>query len=182
MVASRLRRSRNGAGARALIAGIVHRDFVMRHHGLTAALKPALALGALMGAMLPLAAHAADDGPGPIDARVTIVAKAAALGVGYTWGNGTLYFRHHEYHFTVKGISVVDVGFSRIVGHGRVYKMDRLSQFSGTYAAATGEATLGNGIGGQFLTNGNGVQIRVDDVSKGARLSGSADGIQLVLR
>ncbi len=139
------------------------------------------ALGAIAAASLPLAAQAA-DGPGPVVGRVTIVAKAAALGVGYTWGNGTLTYRHHTYHFTVKGVSVADVGFARIVGHGRVYKMDRLSQFSGTYGGANGEATLGNGIGGQFLTNGNGVQIRIDDVSKGARLTGSADGIQLTLR
>ena len=60
--------------------------------------------------------------------------------------------------------------------------MDHLSQFSGTYGGANGEATAGNGIGGEFLTNGNGVQIRIDDVSKGARLTGSADGIQLTLR
>lgn len=139
------------------------------------------AMGAIVATALPLAAQAA-DGPGPVVGRVTIVAKAAALGVGYTWGNGTLTYRHHTYHFTVKGISVADVGFARIVGHGRVYKMDHLSQFSGTYGGANGEATLGNGIGGQFLTNANGVQIRIDDVSKGARLTGSADGIQLTLR
>ncbi len=158
-------------GALALAFCILE-DFVMRLSQLSAT----FALGTLAAASLPLAAQAADGGPGPVVGRVTIVAKAAALGVGYTWGNGTLYFRHHTYHFTVKGVTVADVGY------GRVYKMDRLSQFSGTYAAATGEATLGNGIGGQFLTNGNGVQIRVDEVSKGARLSGSADGIQLTLR
>ncbi len=145
-------------------------------------LTTACALGAIVAA-LPLAAQAADGpGPGPVVGTVTIVAKAAALGVGYTWGSGTLHYRHHTYHFSVKGISVADVGFSRIVGHGRVYKMDHLSQFSGTYGGANGEATLGNGIGGEFLTNGNGVQIRIDDVSKGARLTGSADGIQLTLR
>ncbi|MGI3777280.1 MAG: hypothetical protein ACRYGC_08305 [Janthinobacterium lividum] len=141
----------------------------------------ACALGAVAVASLPLAARAA-EGPGPVVGRVTIVAKAAALGVGYEWGSGTLSYRHHTYHFTVKGVSVADVGFARIVGHGRVYKMDHLSQFSGTYGGASGEATLGNGIGGQFLTNANGVQIRIDDVSKGARLTGSADGIQLTLR
>ncbi len=101
------------------------------------------------------------------------------MGVGYTWGNGVLTYGGHRYRFSVKGVTVADVGFSRIVGHGRVYNLHRLQDFNGTYGAATGEATLGNGLGGQYLKNGQGVELRVDDVTKGARLSGSADGIQL---
>ncbi len=82
----------------------------------------------------------------------------------------------------MRGVTVADVGFSRIVGHGRVYNLHRLADFSGTYGAATGEATLGSGLGGQFLKNGQGVEIGIDDVTRGARLAGSADGIQLELR
>lgn len=143
-------------------------------------LSTTVALGALAVASLPSARAA--DGPGPVVGTVTITAQAAAIGVGYTWGHGVLHFRHHTYRFSVKGVTVADVGYAHVVGHGRVYKMERLSQFSGTYGGATGEATLDKGIGGQFLTNGNGVQIRVDQVSRGARLAGSADGIQLTLR
>ncbi len=117
--------------------------------------------------------------PGPVVGRVTITARAAAVGVGYTWGNGELTYAGHHYRFSIKGVTVADVGFSRIVGHGRVYNLHRLEDFNGTYGAATGEATLGNGLGGQFLKNGQGVELRIDDVTKGARLSGSADGIQL---
>ncbi len=79
-------------------------------------------------------------------------------------------------------MTVADVGYSRIVGHGRVYNLHRLSDFNGTYGAATGEATLVNGLGGQYLKNGQGVELRIDDVTRGARLSGSADGIQLEMR
>jgi len=79
-------------------------------------------------------------------------------------------------------VTVADVGYSKVNGRGRVYNLKRLQDFSGTYAAATGEATLGNGIGGQVLRNGNGVQIRVDQITRGARLQGSADGITLTLK
>ena len=48
--------------------------------------------------------------------------------------------------------------------------------------AATGEATAGNGLSGQILQNANGVQIRIDNVTRGARLQGSADGIKLTLK
>ena len=143
-------------------------------------LSTAFALGAVAVASLPSARAA--DGPGPVVGTVTITAQAAAVGVGYTWGNGVLHFRHHTYRFSVKGITVADVGYARIVSHGRVYNMSRLSEFSGTYGGATGEATIDKGIGGQFLANGNGVQLRIDQVSRGARLTGSADGIQLTLR
>lgn len=146
-----------------------------------------LALLAACAAPLALApaAHAQRRDPGvrgPVSGTITLSAKGAAVGVGYTWGDGTLRYGGHTYHFTVDGITVADVGFSRISGTGRVYNLHRLQDFSGTYAAATGEATLGNGIGGQILENGNGVQIRVDQVTRGARLQGSADGIKLTLR
>lgn len=150
-----------------------------RHPALTAA-SAALAFAAIGLAALPAAAQ--NPGvQGPPSGTILISAKAAAVGVGYTWGNGTLHYRGHNYHFTVKGITVADVGFANITGRGRVYNLKRLQDFSGTYAAATGEATVVNGVGGQILQNGNGVQIRVDETTRGARLSGSADGIQLTL-
>ena len=72
---------------------------------------------------------------------------------------------------------------SKVTGTGRVYKLKTLKDFSGTYAASTGQATAGNAsIGGQILENANGVQIRVDQVSRGARLQGSVDGITLTLK
>ena len=138
-------------------------------------------LAGSLAAASPAFAQADPAAPGPVVGRVVISARAAAVGVGYTWGNGTLTYHGHRYRFTVKGVTVADVGFSRILGHGRVYNLHRLADFSGTYGAATGEATLGNGIGGQYLKNGQGVELRIDDVTRGARLSGSADGIQLEL-
>ena len=138
-------------------------------------------LAGSLAAATPTFAQADPAAPGPVVGRVVISARAAAVGVGYTWGNGTLTYHGHRYRFTVKGVTIADVGYSRILGHGRVYNLHRLSDFSGNYGAATGEATLVNGLGGQFLKNAQGVELRIDDVTRGARLSGSADGIQLEL-
>ncbi len=49
------------------------------------------------GRCLAAAVHAAAAqrdpvAPGPVVGRVTIQAKAAAVGVGYTWGDGVLSF------------------------------------------------------------------------------------------
>ncbi len=144
-----------------------------------------LTLSALVAVGLTaVAAQAAPDpaAPGRVDATVTISAKAAAIGIGYSWGDGVLRYAGHSYPFTVKGVTVADVGFANVIGHGRVYNLKHLHDFNGTYAASTGEVTAGNGIGGEILRNGNGVQIHVDEVTKGARLTGSADGIQLTLK
>lgn len=140
---------------------------------------------ALAGLVLPAAAQAQSHDPGKHgrpDGTVTISAKAAALGVGYSWGDGVLHYHGKNYHFSVSGVSVADVGFANILGHGRVYNLHKLSDFTGTYGGANGEATLVNGLGGQILRNGNGVELRIDEVTKGARLTGAADGIQLTLR
>lgn len=119
---------------------------------------------------------------GPVSGTITLAAKGAAVGVGYTWGDGILIYKGRKHPFAVNGITVADVGFSRITGHGRVYHLTKLQDFSGTYVAATGEATLGNGLGGRVMQNANGVQIRIDEATKGARLQGSADGIKLTLK
>ena len=115
-------------------------------------------------------------------ARSRCRARGAAVGVGYTWGDGILTYGGRKYPFTVNGVTVADVGFSRVTGRGRVYNLHRLQDFSGTYAARPGEATVGTGLGGQVLQNANGVQIRIDQVTRGARLQGSADGITLTLK
>jgi len=136
-----------------------------------------------MLATVPALAQRRDPGvSGPVSGTIFMTAQGAAAGIGYTWGDGVLRYGGRTYHFSVSGVTVADVGYSKVTGRGRVYGLKRLQDFSGTYAAATGEATLVNGLGGQVLRNGNGVQIRVDQVTRGARLQGSADGITLTLK
>lgn len=138
---------------------------------------------AFASATLAAPAFAATDPgkSGAPDGYVTIVSKSADIGVGASWGSGTLTFHHHKYAFSVKGVDVAAVGYSKVTGHGRVYDLKNLHDFDGTYAAADGEATVGKGLGGQVLKNGNGVELRIDNMTKGARLAGAAQGIELTL-
>ena len=148
---------------------------MLRRTALLAALAVTLATPGL--------AAAGDPGQrGPASGTIDMTAKGAAVGVGYTWGDGVLRFQGKRYAFSVNGVTVADIGFSTVRGHGRVYNLKRVEDFSGTYAAATGEATLVRGLSGQVLRNGNGVEIRVDSTTRGARLQGSADGITLTLK
>ncbi|NVN13506.1 MULTISPECIES: hypothetical protein [Nguyenibacter] len=128
-----------------------------------------------------LGGAASAQGLGTPSGQITLVAQSADVGVGWTWGHGTLVYGHHRYSFTVKGGTVVAVGYSKVVGTGTVYNLKHLHDFDGTYVAGNGEATLGNGVGGSVLHNGNGVTIRIDTVSKGARLATAAQGLELTL-
>lgn len=143
----------------------------------------AFAASLFVAASLAAPAMAAQDPgtSGAPDGTVTIVSKSADLGVGASWGNGVLKYAGHRYNFSVKGVDVAAIGYSKVVGHGRVYNLKHLHDFNGTYAAANGEATVGKGLGGEVLKNGNGVEIRIDDMTKGARLAGAAQGIELTL-
>ena len=141
----------------------------------------ALATAAALASAAP--ALAADPGVSSApDARITIYAKSANLGVGWSWGGGVLRYEGHTYHFSISGLNVAAVGYSTLTGRGRVYNLHHLHDFDGTYYQSHGEVTAGRGIGGSLYVNGNGVQLRVDDVTHGAQLAGSASGIEFKLR
>lgn len=146
---------------------------------------PALVVAASLGlaaTALPTGVHAADPfKPGRIDGSVMLTSHAVAVGIGYEWGSGVLHFHGHRYPFSVKGLSVADVGVAKVRATGRVYGLHNLADFSGTYAAVTGEATIGRGEGGQFLKNDKGVELRLDQATKGARLTGSGGGVDIAL-
>ena len=148
-----------------------------------AALAGAAAL--MLGALSP-AAMAQSNGdaltPGRLSGTITLTARSAAIGVGFTTGQGTLRYGGRSYPFTVEGINIAAVGFARITAHGPGVTRTRLQDFSGTYAASTGQATVGRGVVGQILQNGNGVQIRLDGSTRGADLQGSVDGMRLTLK
>ena len=141
-----------------------------------------LVLAALLAALATPAAARDVGTSGAPSGTITLQSRTIAVGVGLTRGDGVLTFHGRRYPFEIKGITVADVGFSRLSGRGRVYNLTRVEDFAGTYAASTGEVTAGRGRAGQALVNSSGVQIRVDNITRGAELAGSADGIQITLK
>src|SRR5688572_17087166 len=68
--------------------------------------------------------------------KVTLESKSVALGVGVSWGDGILEYRGKTYPFTVRGLSVVDLGVSKITAKDEVVNLKKLSDFDGNYASA----------------------------------------------
>jgi len=122
---------------------------------------------------------AADDKP---SGTVTIESKSVALGVGVSWGDGKLRYKGKTYSFSVKGLSVVDLGVSKVSAKGKVYHLDKAEDFSGNYAAAQAGAAVGGGMSVVALKNQNGVVMELSSTQTGVKLTLAGEGIDIKLK
>jgi hypothetical protein len=138
------------------------------------------------------AVMAADDGStGPVagDAipagYVWFSGGSVAIGIGYTWGHGTLYNSkdQKQYKFKLSGVSIADVGGAGITAEGEVYNLANPADLSGNYSAVTAGLTIGAGGSVAYLkNNANGVVIKLHSQTGGLRFNLSANGVHLTLQ
>lgn len=114
--------------------------------------------------------------------KVTVESKAVAVGVGVSWGDGTLTYRGKQHKFSVEGLSVLDLGVSKVSATGEVNDLKKLEDFAGTYAAAGAGAAAGGGAGVVALTNQNGVKMKLQATGQGVRLTAAGAGITIKLK
>ena len=122
---------------------------------------------------------AADDKP---SGTVTIESKSVALGVGVSWGDGKLSYQGKTHTFSVKGLSVVDVGISKVSARGKVFHLNKLADFAGTYAAAQAGAAVGGGMSAVALRNQNGVVLELTSTQTGVKFTLAGEGIEVKLK
>src|SRR5215471_5501954 len=128
------------------------------------------AMVALVTAMAPMAL-AQDRTP---SGTIAFSGGGVAVGVGYTWGDGTLDYKGKKYRFSMDGLSIVDVGAATIQGAGEVYNMNNPDQFSGNYVAAGVGVTIAGGGSVVALQNQNGVVIHIHSTQQGLKFNLSA--------
>jgi hypothetical protein len=139
--------------------------------------------------LLCAAAYAGDaDSSAPVaddatpDAAVTLKGGSVAAGIGYTWGHGDLNYRKASHEFSIKGVSVVDVGATNFTAAGHVYNLKKLSDFSGNYVAAGAGFTVAGGGTATYLKNEHGVVIKLISTDVGLKFNLSADGVHVSLK
>jgi hypothetical protein len=117
-------------------------------------------------------------------AYVWLSGGSVAIGIGYAWGHGTLYYSkdQKEYKFKLSGVSVVDVGGASITAEGEVYNLAKPSDLSGNYSAVTAGATVVAGGSVAYLKNDNGVVIKLHSQTEGLRFNLSANGMHITLQ
>ena len=139
--------------------------------------------------LLCAAAYAGDaDSSAPVaddaqpDATVTLKGGSVAAGIGYTWGHGDLNYRKSSREFSIKGVSIVDVGVTNFTAAGQVYNLKKLSDFSGNYVAAGAGITIAGGGTATYLKNEHGVVIKLIATDVGLKFKLSADGVHVSLK
>jgi hypothetical protein len=113
---------------------------------------------------------------------ITVESKTIAVGVGVTWGDGILEYRGKKYQFTVDGLSVVDLGVSKVSARGKVENLKKLEDFDGNYVLTGAGAVVGGGAGAAALKNQNGVEMALTATGQGVRFALPKGGMNVKLK
>jgi hypothetical protein len=114
--------------------------------------------------------------------KVTLESKSVAVGVGVSWGDGILQYRGKKYPFTVEGLSVVDLGVSKISARGNVTNLKKVEDFAGTFVAAGAGGALGGGAGVAALKNQNDVQMELTATTQGVKFALAGAGVTVKMK
>ncbi len=134
---------------------------------------------ALLLAVAGTASFAQEEKP---DATVEFSGGSVAAGIGYSWGDGTLTYQGKKYPFTIKGLSIVDVGASKIEADGKVYHLAKLEDFEGNFTAITAGATIAGGGSATAMQNQHGVVMHVTTSTTGLQFQLAPSGITVAFK
>ena len=102
--------------------------------------------------------------------------------VGGSTGGGKLHFKGHTYDFKIGGLSIGDIGASKVKATGDVYNLTKVANFAGTYSKIDASATAVVGAGGLRLKNEHGVVLKLTTNTKGLQASAGAGGVKITLK
>src|SRR5262245_60891256 len=109
--------------------------------------------GAGLGLLLCQPAISSAETP---DATGELSGGSAALGIGYTWGSGTLIYQGKRYALKVDGLALASVGVTEYTASGSVTGLRKLEDIGGIYTAVAAGGTLGGGADVAAMQNQNG--------------------------
>jgi len=96
-------------------------------------------------------------------------------------GKGTLYYHGGRHHFTISDGGVGGSGAQKVSATGKVYNLNNLSQFSGTYHGIARGLTFIEGKMHVKLTNQNGVTMYLAGQTEGLASSLGAQAFEVNL-
>jgi len=114
-------------------------------------------------------------------ATVSIHEWSAAYYAQAETGKGTLYYNGGRHHFTISGGGIGGSGAQKVSATGKVFNLNRLSHFSGTYHGISRGLTLIEGKMHAKLTNQNGVVMYLSGQTEGLASSLGAQAFEVSL-
>ena len=124
-------------------------------------------------------AHAASAPP---DATIRFHGGAVAVGIGWSWGKGTLTYKGKDYPISVKGLSLGKVGITGVTASGEVHNLKKIQDFDGNYTGVGAGITLAGGRTAVTIKNQNGVRVRVISTTRGADITVGVGGVDLKIK
>jgi len=138
----------------------------------------ALMIVAVLGLTLSVA-QAEDKKP---DATIKLSGGSVAAGLGVSWGSGTLTYQGKEYPISVTGISVGDVGITKLDASGSVYNLKSLDDFDGNYTGLGAGAAVAGGGSAVTMRNQNGVNVNLVATTQGVKIVLGGGGVDMRIK
>ena len=117
----------------------------------------------------------------PPSATVSIQEWSAAYYGSAARGKGTLYYNGETHHFRISGLGAGGMGGQKISATGKVYHLNNLADFAGSYRGVSNGLTLIEGKMHAKLTNGNGVVMYLAGETEGLASSMGAQAFEVRL-
>jgi hypothetical protein len=145
-------------------------------------MKRTMILAVLMVLVLLTAVPGTTQAPLKQVGYINLKFSTLAAGVGFTWGQGSLFFRGKQIPVKVTGMNVAAVGFSEVTAIGRVFNLTKPEDIQGTYLEAGAGIAVSEGVKGLLARNEKGVVIDLSATQKGVSLNIGPGGFTLTLR
>jgi hypothetical protein len=129
----------------------------------------------------PPAAAVEEPVTAPPPPYVSMESMSIAAGIGLSWGEGILSFEGQRHAFSVKSLSLIDLGVAKLVSEGAVSNLEELSDFEGHYVAVEAGAAAGVGASVLSMRNQNGVVIDLTSDVEGVVLALGPEGFRITL-
>lgn len=124
-------------------------------------------------------AHAGDEPQA--SGTITLEGGSVGVGIGFSWGSGTLTYQGKSYPISASGFDVGDVGVTNVKASGKVYNLTTLADFDGSYSGFTGGAALVKGGAAVSMVNQNGVRVELAGATEGVKVMLAGDTVTLKL-
>ena len=116
------------------------------------------------------------------DATIDFSGGTFALGIGFSWGGGTLHYKGKDYPIKVNGMSLGKVGMTKATARGNVYNLRRLRDFDGNYTSTGVGMTLAGGRSATAMKNQHGVKVAAYSTTKGLDVTIGGAGVDMAIK
>ena len=99
--------------------------------------------------------------------------------LGGDWGHGTLGYNGKTYKFKATGMGAGGMGVHKVSATGTVYRLKDIADFPGKYSELRAGITVGEGVGGYYIHNDNGVVLELKTHAEGVALSVGVQGLTI---